>query len=212
MMTFEKKEKITKAYEQNDDGAVIWTGVDYGVSVCFTDIKNLIRGQSVRGNIIDAYTCILLTEQGNVSSGDDLTDKSYFFSSICMKERVSSVLKRSLQADGIDELSIVETFNHPFESIAYCSQQRADSKVHWCCHWYLKKDVSGAGIHCQCQHQHQHQTGHAIATALNVVQTGHAYGDFMLFAKAAESNRCTFLASCVMSFTVYLASRSALMI
>ncbi|KAL7238753.1 hypothetical protein ACSBR2_004785 [Camellia fascicularis] len=33
------------------------------------------------------------------------------------------------------------------------------------------------------------RTGHAIATALNVVQTGHAYGDFMLFAKAAESKQ-----------------------
>ncbi|CAL5340151.1 unnamed protein product [Camellia sinensis] len=32
-------------------------------------------------------------------------------------------------------------------------------------------------------------TGHAIATALNVVQTGHVYGDFMLFAKAAESKQ-----------------------
>ncbi|CAL5401130.1 unnamed protein product [Camellia sinensis] len=33
------------------------------------------------------------------------------------------------------------------------------------------------------------RTGHAIATALNVVQTGHVYGDFMLFAKAAESKQ-----------------------
>ncbi|CAL5340153.1 unnamed protein product [Camellia sinensis] len=33
------------------------------------------------------------------------------------------------------------------------------------------------------------RTGHAIATALNVVQTGHVYGDFMLFAKVAESKQ-----------------------
>ncbi|CAL5401132.1 unnamed protein product [Camellia sinensis] len=33
------------------------------------------------------------------------------------------------------------------------------------------------------------ETGHAITTALNVVQTGHVYGDFMLFAKAAESKQ-----------------------
>ncbi|KAI8022620.1 Lysophospholipid acyltransferase LPEAT2 [Camellia lanceoleosa] len=33
------------------------------------------------------------------------------------------------------------------------------------------------------------RTGHAIATALNVVQTGHAYEDFMLFAKAAKSKQ-----------------------
>lgn len=30
------------------------------------------------------------------------------------------------------------------------------------------------------------QTGRAIASALNVVQTAYSYGDFMLFAKAAE--------------------------
>ncbi|THG15027.1 hypothetical protein TEA_013933 [Camellia sinensis var. sinensis] len=39
------------------------------------------------------------------------------------------------------------------------------------------------------------RTGHAIATALNVVQTGHAYGDFMLFAKAAESKQTFHLSS-----------------
>lgn len=33
------------------------------------------------------------------------------------------------------------------------------------------------------------QTGRAIASALNVVQTSHSYGDFMLLAKAAESNQ-----------------------
>lgn len=30
------------------------------------------------------------------------------------------------------------------------------------------------------------QTSHVIASALNVPQTSHTYGDFMLFAKAAE--------------------------
>ncbi|KAL7238748.1 hypothetical protein ACSBR2_004780 [Camellia fascicularis] len=39
------------------------------------------------------------------------------------------------------------------------------------------------------------RTGHAIATALNVVQTGHVYGDFMLFAKAAESKQTFHLSS-----------------
>ncbi|KAM7472140.1 hypothetical protein LguiA_010323 [Lonicera macranthoides] len=33
------------------------------------------------------------------------------------------------------------------------------------------------------------RTGHAIATALNVVQTSHSYGDLMLLAKAAESKQ-----------------------
>lgn len=33
------------------------------------------------------------------------------------------------------------------------------------------------------------QTGHTIASALNVAQTLHSYGDFMIFTKAAESKQ-----------------------
>ncbi|KAI7994766.1 hypothetical protein LOK49_LG11G00750 [Camellia lanceoleosa] len=97
--------------------------------------------------VIDAYAYILLIEQANVGSGDDLTDKSYFFNSICIDvikrsnaKTIESyvlknfalskdfrVMKQPLEADGIDKLSITETFNHPLKSIADCPQQRADS-------------------------------------------------------------------------------------
>ena len=33
------------------------------------------------------------------------------------------------------------------------------------------------------------QTSHAIATALNVVQTGHSYGDLMLNTKAHQAKQ-----------------------
>lgn len=33
------------------------------------------------------------------------------------------------------------------------------------------------------------QTARAIASSLNVAQTAHSYGDFMLLAKAAESKQ-----------------------
>lgn len=37
------------------------------------------------------------------------------------------------------------------------------------------------------------QVSHAIATAMNVVQTGHSYGDIMLHMKAQEAKQvCTF--------------------
>lgn len=36
------------------------------------------------------------------------------------------------------------------------------------------------------------QTGRAIASALNVAQTAHSYGDFMLLAKAAESKQVAY--------------------
>ncbi|KAI8022519.1 hypothetical protein LOK49_LG03G00073 [Camellia lanceoleosa] len=201
LMTFEEREKITKAYERNDDGAVMWASVDSGVAVYFTNVKSLVRGESICGNVIDAYTETLVTEQPHVYAGDALADKSYFFSSICMsiiksgstqtiesyvlknfasskeyryiyfpicnqahwtlvvydaedgswkhfnpmrqhssgrsdmhcsealvlKERVSIVMKRSLRADGIDEVSIAETFNHPLEAVEDCPPQKADS-------------------------------------------------------------------------------------
>ncbi|KAI7984783.1 hypothetical protein LOK49_LG14G02035 [Camellia lanceoleosa] len=127
MLTFDEKEKIMKAYERNGDGAVMWASGESGVAVYFTDVKSLVRGESICGNVIDAYAETLVTEQAHVCAGDALADKSYFFSSICMKERVSSVMKRSLRADGIDEVSIAETFNHPLEAVEDCPQQKADS-------------------------------------------------------------------------------------
>ena len=36
------------------------------------------------------------------------------------------------------------------------------------------------------------QTGRAIASALNVAQTAHSYGDFMLLSKAAESKQVAY--------------------
>ncbi|KAI7980430.1 hypothetical protein LOK49_Contig148G00001 [Camellia lanceoleosa] len=181
--------------------AVMWSSRESGVAVYFTDVKSLVRGESICGNVIDAYAETLVTEQANVCAGDVLADKSYFFSSICMsvfksgnnqavesyvlknfgaskecryihfpicnnahwtlvvydaedgswkhfnpmrqrsagrsdvhynealvlKERVSVVMKRSLRADGIDEVSIAETFNHPLEAVEDCPQQKADS-------------------------------------------------------------------------------------
>ncbi|KAI8030644.1 hypothetical protein LOK49_LG01G01429, partial [Camellia lanceoleosa] len=75
LMTFEEKEKITKAYERNGDRAVTWASVESGVSVYFTDVKSLV---------IDAYAETLVTEQAHFCAGNVLSDKSYFFSSICM--------------------------------------------------------------------------------------------------------------------------------
>ncbi|KAI8022523.1 hypothetical protein LOK49_LG03G00074 [Camellia lanceoleosa] len=218
-MTFEEKEKITKAYERNGD-RYVQASVDSGVAVYFTDVKSLVRGESICGNpyvfdvvdlhidyfrvsmqVIDAYTETLVTEQPHVYAGDALADKSYFFSSICMsiiksgstqtiesyvlknfasskeyryiyfpicnqahwtlvvydaedgswkhfnpmrqhssgrsnmhcsealvlKERVSIVMKQSLRADEIDEVSIAETFNQPLEAVEDCPQQKANS-------------------------------------------------------------------------------------
>ncbi|GMP49104.1 hypothetical protein CsSME_00016201 [Camellia sinensis var. sinensis] len=50
MMTTDEKTKITKAYEQDGDGAVMWAGKSSGVIVYFTDVKDLVRGDSLCGN------------------------------------------------------------------------------------------------------------------------------------------------------------------
>ncbi|GMQ04782.1 hypothetical protein CsSME_00050097 [Camellia sinensis var. sinensis] len=55
----------------------------------------------------------------------------HYNEALVLNERVSSVMKRFLRADGIDELSITETFNHPLESIADCPQQRANFWTVW---------------------------------------------------------------------------------
>lgn len=50
------------------------------------------------------------------------------------------------------------------------------------------------------------QTSHAIATALNVVQTSHSYGDLMLLTRASQSKQVHILPHCVIS-VIYLANR-----
>ncbi|GMP49103.1 hypothetical protein CsSME_00016200 [Camellia sinensis var. sinensis] len=50
----------------------------------------------------------------------------HYNEALVLKERVSNVMKGSLRKDGIDEMSIAETFNHPLEAVANCPQQKAD--------------------------------------------------------------------------------------
>ncbi|KAI7987211.1 hypothetical protein LOK49_LG13G01511 [Camellia lanceoleosa] len=131
-----RKELRLKDYDNPlgwERGKRIVTHMDEGLEVDKCNVNydvidvDMLACLPENGLVINTYADILLTKQANVGSGDDLLDKSYFFSSICMKERVFSVMKRSLRANGIDEQSIDETFNHLFESIADCPQQRVDS-------------------------------------------------------------------------------------
>ncbi|GMP84524.1 hypothetical protein CsSME_00038021 [Camellia sinensis var. sinensis] len=71
MMTFEKKTKIKQAYDRNDDEAIVWADDSTDVTVDFTDLKGLVKQSSVRGNMIDAYTELLKTEQLKLFGNDD---------------------------------------------------------------------------------------------------------------------------------------------
>ncbi|CAL5386699.1 unnamed protein product [Camellia sinensis] len=168
---------------------VMWAGKASAVVVYFTDVKDLVRGDNLRGNVIDAYAEMLFMNQSKVDGGEDVVDKSYFFNSdmlrnsnmksvekymlkkisaskecryihfpvyhnthwtlvvydtedgswqhfnpmrqrssgrtdvhyneaLVLKERVSNVMKGSLRKDGMDKMSIAETFNHPLEAVA----------------------------------------------------------------------------------------------
>ncbi|GMP62948.1 hypothetical protein CsSME_00024849 [Camellia sinensis var. sinensis] len=56
------------------------------------------------------------------------SSKSYVHYSevLVLKERVSVVIKRLLRADGINKVSIAETFNHPLEAVEDYPQQKHD--------------------------------------------------------------------------------------
>ncbi|KAI8006346.1 hypothetical protein LOK49_LG07G02338 [Camellia lanceoleosa] len=85
LMTAVEKEKIRNAYDRDGDSAVMWASSGHDVCVCFVDIKSLVRPSSVRGNVIDAYAVLLMEEQDRIAVGVEFLDKSYVFSSICLR-------------------------------------------------------------------------------------------------------------------------------
>ncbi|GMQ11391.1 hypothetical protein CsSME_00054045 [Camellia sinensis var. sinensis] len=84
MMTVEEKCRIKQGYDRHGDRAVMWEDGEVGVVVDFSDVKNLIRQSSICGNVIDAYVELLKSEHLRMYGDDELADKSYFFSSVCL--------------------------------------------------------------------------------------------------------------------------------
>ncbi|KAI8021170.1 hypothetical protein LOK49_LG03G01158 [Camellia lanceoleosa] len=84
MMTVEEKCKIKQGYDRHGDRAVMWEDRDAGVVGNFTDVKNIIRQSAVCGNVIDGYVELLKSEHVKMYGADELEDKSYFFSSVCL--------------------------------------------------------------------------------------------------------------------------------
>ncbi|GMP98618.1 hypothetical protein CsSME_00046437 [Camellia sinensis var. sinensis] len=84
MMTVEEKCRIKQGYDRHGDQAVMWEDGEAGVVVDFSDVKNLIRQSSIYGNVIDAYVELLKSEHLRMYGDDELADKSYFFSSVCL--------------------------------------------------------------------------------------------------------------------------------
>ncbi|KAI7990647.1 hypothetical protein LOK49_LG12G00609 [Camellia lanceoleosa] len=84
MMTVEEKCRIKQGYDRHGDRAVMWEDGAAGVVVYFSDVKNLIRQSSIRGNVIDAYVELLKSKHLRMYGDDELADKSWFFSSVCL--------------------------------------------------------------------------------------------------------------------------------
>ncbi|KAI8009780.1 hypothetical protein LOK49_LG06G01155 [Camellia lanceoleosa] len=84
MMTVDEKCRIKQGYDRHGDRAVMWEDCDAGVVVDFSDVKNLIRQGSLCGNVIDGYVELLKSEHARMYGDDELADKSYFFSSVCL--------------------------------------------------------------------------------------------------------------------------------
>ncbi|KAI8000367.1 hypothetical protein LOK49_LG09G01720 [Camellia lanceoleosa] len=84
MMTVDEKCRIKQGYDRHGDRAVMWEDRDAGVVVDFSDVKNLIRQGSLCGNVIDGYVELLKSEHARMYGDDELADKSYFFSSVCL--------------------------------------------------------------------------------------------------------------------------------
>ncbi|GMP47791.1 hypothetical protein CsSME_00015374 [Camellia sinensis var. sinensis] len=84
MVTVEEKFRITKGYDTHGDRAVMWEDGAAGVVVYFSDVKNLIRQNCIRGNVIDAYVELLKSDHLRMYGDNELADKSYFFSSVCL--------------------------------------------------------------------------------------------------------------------------------
>ncbi|KAI7994849.1 Endoglucanase 8 [Camellia lanceoleosa] len=99
--------------------------------VCFVDIKSLVRPSSVRGNVIDAYTVLLMEEQDRLAVGVDFPDKSYVFSSICLgiflqRDTVIEIQRGAFGILGDDDA--MQCGQLGVELVADCPQQKHDSE------------------------------------------------------------------------------------
>ncbi|KAI8006065.1 hypothetical protein LOK49_LG07G00161 [Camellia lanceoleosa] len=84
LLSTQEKGKLKEAYEKGGDSAQVWTGPHVSNSVSFNDIRAIVKGLTLRGNVIDAYAEMLMYEQQTKApkSADD--QKSYIFSTLCL--------------------------------------------------------------------------------------------------------------------------------
>lgn len=84
LLSTQEREKLKEAYEKGGDSAQVWTGPHVSNFVSFNDIRAIVKGLTLRGNVIDAYADMLMYEQQKKApkSADD--EKLYIFSTLCL--------------------------------------------------------------------------------------------------------------------------------
>ncbi|THF98836.1 hypothetical protein TEA_001768 [Camellia sinensis var. sinensis] len=143
LLSTQEKHKLKEAYEKDGDSVQVWTRQNGSNYVCFNDIRALIKGLTLRGNVIDVYAEMLMYEQQIMSSGSMDEEKSYIFSTMCLPtiRDVDEDVRDRYLAKGYFEdyirhrlkVGTVETQDLVKELLVvdYCPQQKADSMLHY---------------------------------------------------------------------------------
>ncbi|CAL5402771.1 unnamed protein product [Camellia sinensis] len=84
LLSTEEKDKLKKAYGKGGDSAQVWTGPHVSNSVSFNDIRAIVKGLTLRGNVIDAYAEMLMYEQQMKAPKSANDEKLYIFSTLCL--------------------------------------------------------------------------------------------------------------------------------
>ncbi|CAL5341723.1 unnamed protein product [Camellia sinensis] len=84
LLSTEEKDKLKKAYEKGGDSAQVWTGPHVSNSVSFNDIRAIVKGLTLRGNVIDAYAEMLMYEQQMKAPKSANDEELYIFSTLCL--------------------------------------------------------------------------------------------------------------------------------
>ncbi|THG13909.1 hypothetical protein TEA_016064 [Camellia sinensis var. sinensis] len=76
----------------------VWTGQNGSNYVCFNDIRAIVKGLTLRDNVIDAYAEMLMYKQQIKSPAITDEEKSYIFNTLCLYAMMKQLV-RHLEVD-----------------------------------------------------------------------------------------------------------------
>ncbi|GMP42582.1 hypothetical protein CsSME_00012278 [Camellia sinensis var. sinensis] len=63
LLSTQEKDKLKETYKKGSDSAQVWTGQNGSNSMSFNDIQAIVKGLTLRGNVINAYAEMLMYKQ-----------------------------------------------------------------------------------------------------------------------------------------------------